>query len=151
MNRPRTILLAGEGARAVVHELLADGSIHVRVLTRDETFAAVMRKLRADVEEGDLDDSAAIRKAMKGAYGVVAAPQTVDEGRNVLKVAAGSEIEAIVVIADGNRATLAEYAATLGSPATFVDPDGAGGIPSMFNAQTEEKKPCRASSLLFCP
>ncbi|HEX6178411.1 MAG TPA: NAD(P)H-binding protein [Thermoanaerobaculia bacterium] len=149
MSVPRVILLAGDGARAPLHELLADGSVHVRVLTRNEEFAAVMKRLRADVEEGDLGDCASIRKAMRGAYGVVAAPETIEEGRNVLKVAAGSEIEELVMIANGDCGELESYASVVGAPAVFVEPARASAIASMFSRN--EDSPCLATSLPFFP
>ena len=61
----------GKQGGAVAHSLL-DKGFRVRALTRDATRPSAQELVRrgAEIANGDLDDAAALRQALKGVYGV---------------------------------------------------------------------------------
>ena len=149
MTRKSTILLAGEGACAILHDLLSSPGLAVRALTRNELRASVLRRLGVEMVEGDVDDCPSLRKAMRGCYGVFAATQSLEDGRNVIKVAAGADIEQFVCAAAEGREQLEQYARNLGLHATFVDPSSPADAALML--MPYEEMPCRSFSLQFFP
>lgn len=149
MRTVPTVLLAGDGACAILHDLLASSQVAVRALTPNEVRATVLRKLGVETIEGDVDDCPSLRRAMRGCDGVFAATGSIEEGRNVIKVAAGADIEQFVCAAAEGRNELEAYARCLGLHATFVDPAAPSGAASMFISY--EEMPWRSSCLQLFP
>jgi hypothetical protein len=148
MNRP-TILLAGEPTRVLLHDLLSEGRFAVRFLTRDATLAAVIGRLGVQVVKGGLDDAAAIRSAVKGCYGVIAAAETVLEGRTVIKVVGGSEVERFLFAGTAGRDELQRFAQTVGVEPVFVDHESLSAAASIYFSQESVEDTWRTSSLPF--
>jgi hypothetical protein len=147
-NRP-TILLAGEATRVLFHDLLSDGRFALRFLTRNDTLAAVIRRLGVEVVNGGLDEAAAIRSAAKGCYGVIAAAETVLEGRTVIKVVGGSEVERFLFAGTAGRDELQRFARTVGVEPVFVDPESLSAAASIYFFQEPVEDTCRTFSLPF--
>jgi hypothetical protein len=137
MNGLRTILLAGDGTLSLLYDLLSDENIRVRMLTRDAQLAAVLTRLRVDVEEGDLDDCPRIRRALKDVRTVIAAPRTMEEARNLIKVAAGADIDMLVIITAA-REPLEAYAWSAGLEPRFVAPDDTRSIGPLINDEVDD-------------
>jgi len=148
MSERRTILLAGERSYPVLHDLLSAGTVRVRALTRDRALSGVLRRLGVDVYEGGLDDCGTIRAAAKGCYGVFGAPDSIEEGRNLIKVVAGSEVDQLLVAATFGRDELARYAESVGTELMFVGAESQDAAASIFVAGHGEPA-CRVSSLPF--
>lgn len=101
----KIILVTGatgnQGGAAVKH-LLKDGW-KVRALTRDTTKPAAeeLKKLGAEVVQGDLNDSESLRKAMEGVYGVFSVQNfwehgydgELSQGKNLIDAAAKSGVK----------------------------------------------------------
>lgn len=147
-DRP-TILLAGEPTRIVLHDLLSEARFAVRFLTRDENLAAVIRRLGVEVVKGGLDDAATIRAAAKGCYGVIAAADTVLEGRTVIKVVGGSEVERFLFAGSEGRDELQRFARTVGVEPVFVDHESLNTAASIYFCQESVEATWRTSSLPF--
>ncbi|HEX5030681.1 MAG TPA: NmrA/HSCARG family protein [Candidatus Eisenbacteria bacterium] len=71
----------GQQGGAVARELLAKGA-KVRVMTRhpESPKALELKKLGAEVVQGDLDDDASVERALKGAWGAFAVQNTWEAG-----------------------------------------------------------------------
>ena len=149
MTSKSRILLAGEGACAILHDLLSCPDVAVRALTRNELRASVLRRLGVEMVEGDVDDCPSLRRAMRGCYGVFAVTHSLEDGKNVIKVAAGADIEQFVCAAAEGRDQLEQYARSLGLHATFVDPASPSDAAVMLLPY--EETPCRSFSLQFFP
>jgi hypothetical protein len=148
MSERRTVLLAGERSYPVLHDLLSSGTVSVRVLTRDKALAGVLRRLGVQVYEGGLDDCGSIRTAAKGCYGVFGAPDSLEQGRNLIKVVAGSEVDQFLVEATSRRDELAQYAESVGAELMFVGAESADAAASILVTEHEEQS-WRLSSLPF--
>ena len=131
MSQRRTVLLAGQRSYPVLHELLSAGTVRVRVLTRDKALAAVLRRLGVAVYEGGLDDCGSIRAAAKGCCSVFGAPDSIEEGRNLIKVIAGSEVDQLLVSAHA-REELTRYAESVGAELMFVGAESTGAAASIL-------------------
>src|SRR3990172_3487766 len=84
MADTKTILVTGATGQqggAVAHELLAKG-YHIRAMTRkpEGEKALALARLGAEVIKGDLDDTASLEQAIKGAWGVFAVQNTWEAG-----------------------------------------------------------------------
>ena len=71
----------GQQGGAVARELLAKGA-KVRVMTRhpESPKALELKKLGAEVVQGDLDDAASVERALKGVWGAFAVQNTWEAG-----------------------------------------------------------------------
>jgi len=146
MSARRTILLAGDGARVVLHDLLSAGTFAVRLLTRDEALASIVRRLGVEVMKGGLDNAASVRAAAKGCYGVIAAADTAQQGRVVIKVVGGSEVERFLFAANNGRDELQEFSRSVGAEPVFVDAESLTAAASIYFQEPMEG-PWRTSSL----
>lgn len=144
-----TILLAGDATRVLLHDLLSDGRFAIRFLTRDEGLAAVIRRIGVEVVKGGLDDAAAVRAAAKGCYGVIAAAGTITEGRTVIKVIGGSEVERFLFAGREGREELRRFAQTVGVEPVFVDHESLNAAASIYFCRESLEGTCRTSSLPF--
>ena len=144
----KTILLAGEATRVLLHDLLSEGTFAVRFLTGDEVLASIVSGLGVDVVRGSLDDAASVRAATKGCYAVIAAIDTVAEGRTVIKVVGGSEVERFLLAANVGREELQVYSQSVGNEPVFVDLDSLGAAASIYFHESLEGT-WRTSSLPF--
>jgi len=111
MFKTRPVLLIA-GDTSLVPKLMARYS--VRVLTCDADEAARLRGLGVDVIHGDLADVASIRTATKDCYAVVGVVDGPEQGRNLIKVVAGADVEQFVLHAREGREELDQYANALG-------------------------------------
>lgn len=144
----KTILVTGAtGAQGggVASHLLSSERYHVRCLTRkpQSERAAALRRAGAEVVQGDLENLASLKAAMKGCYGVFGVTNywehfegEVPEGRNLVDAVAASGVEHFIfstlpnvnaithgeleVPHFGTKARLEEYSRGLGLPATYV-------------------------------
>jgi hypothetical protein len=148
MSERRTILLAGESTRVLLHDILSDGTFGVRFLTSDEVLASILSGLGVDVMLGSLDDAASVRAAAKGCYAVIAAAETVAEGRTVIKVVGGSEVERFLLAANEGREELQVYAQSVENEPVFVDLDSLTTAASIYFQESLEGT-WRTSSLPF--
>lgn len=104
-----TLLLVGDADLAA--QLLSRFTL--RVLTRDAAEGERLRELGVDVVDGDLDDRASIRAAVQGCKAVVGVVRKEAQGRNLIKIVAGSDIEQFVLHAAEGRDELERYAVAL--------------------------------------
>ena len=144
----KTILLAGEATRVLLHDLLSEGTFAVRFLTSDEVLASILRGLGVEVVQGTLDDAASVRAATKGCYAVIAATDTVHEGRTVIKVVGGSEVERFLLAANAGREELQLFSQTVGNEPVFVDLESLSTAASIYFQESMEGT-WRTSSLPF--
>lgn len=103
-----TILVTGATGQqggSVVSHLLERGKFAVRALTRkpDSVAAQQLRRRGADVVQGDLDDRASLRAALKGVYAVFGVTnywehfeKEEEQGRNLINAVAGADVEHFV-------------------------------------------------------
>ena len=80
-----TILITGATGQqggAVARELAAGGRFRLRAMTRkpDSPAAQALRALGIEVVQGDLDDAASVKRALKGAWGTFAVQNTWEAG-----------------------------------------------------------------------
>jgi hypothetical protein len=148
MIEGRTILLAGEPTRVLLHDILSEGTWGVRFLTSDEVLASILSGLGVEVVLGSLHDPASVRAAAKGCYAVIAATDTVAEGRTVIKVVGGSEVERFLLTANVGREELQVYSQTVGNEPVFVDLDSLATAASIYLQESLEGT-WRTSSLPF--
>jgi uncharacterized protein YbjT (DUF2867 family) len=144
----KTILVTGAtGAQggAVASHLLSSGRYAVRCLTRkpESERANVLRQAGAELVRGDLEDTASLKAAMKGCYGVFGVTnywehfdREYPQGVNLVDAVAASGIEHFVfstlpspkAISHGEldvphcdlKARLEEYSRGLSLPATYI-------------------------------
>jgi uncharacterized protein YbjT (DUF2867 family) len=147
MALDKTILVTGAtGAQggSVARHLLAGGSFGVRALTRNpkSDAAQALTKAGAQVVQGDLTDSASVRRALDGCYGVFGLTnywehfdKEYDHGKVLVETVATAGVQHFVfstlpsvekVAPHLNvphfelKAKLEDYARTLGIPATYA-------------------------------
>ena len=127
MNTILVIGATGQQGGAVAKHLLDRRQFAVRALTRNPESEAAQRLRRrgAEVVQGDLDDRASLRAAMKGAYGVFGVTNDWEQGRNLINAVAGAEIEHFVFSSRSLDAKdeLEQYARSLDIPSTFINAD----------------------------
>jgi uncharacterized protein YbjT (DUF2867 family) len=148
MADTRTILVTGAtGAQggSVARHLLEGGKFAVRALTRNPNSekAAALRQAGAEVVQGDLDDTASLRAALEGCYGVFGVTnfwehfeKEYEHGRNLVDAVADAGVEHFIYSSLPNYHTLSggeleaphcdlkarieDYTRERGLPATFV-------------------------------
>lgn len=148
MNSKETILVFGAtGAQGggVARSLLSRGRFNVRAITRktDSPAAQALRELGAEIVQGDLDDPASLRAALKGVYGVFGVTNFWEhfekegpQGRNLVNAVAEANVKHFIFSTlppiekeTGGalrsphfdlKAEHEELARSLGIPSTFV-------------------------------
>jgi uncharacterized protein YbjT (DUF2867 family) len=145
-NERRTIVVTGATGRqggAVARHLLGEGW-QVRALTRNSqsTQARALAALGTEVVQGDMDDSASLRPALAGAYGVYSvqtpyihgAEAEVRQGKNVAEVAKATGVQHLVYSSAGvgkqgtgvpsweSKLQIEAYMKALGLPLTVLRP-----------------------------
>src|ERR1035438_4145980 len=103
----KTILVTGATGQqggAVARHLLKQPSFAVRALTRDSAkpAARALEQSGAEVIRGDLDDPAAVRRALEGVYGVFSV-------QNFMEAGFDGEIRQGKLIADAAKAAGAQH------------------------------------------
>ncbi len=144
----KTILVTGAtGAQGggVASHLLSSGRYAVRCLTRkpQSERAAALRGAGAEIVQGDLEDAASLRAAMKGCYGVFGLTnywehfeREYPQGKNLVDAVAAAGVEHFILstlphanaLSHGEldvphvdtKARLEVYSRSLGLPATYV-------------------------------
>ena len=107
MSRKIIVVFGATGAQggSVARNLIARGRFDVRAFTRkaDSPAAQELRKLGAEIVQGDLDDPASIRAALQGAYGAFGVTSFWEhfekegpQGRNLVQAVADARIQHFV-------------------------------------------------------
>jgi uncharacterized protein YbjT (DUF2867 family) len=132
MTRVLVIEATGAQGGSVARHLLASGHFTVRALTRDpdSTSAQTLRSAGAEVVQGDAEDRASLRRALRGVesvFGVACVSERDGRhamcGRTLVNAVAGAEVDHLVLSTlPGMREhmELEAYARSLELPITFV-------------------------------